>query len=134
MRCFVCFVCLVAVGTASVAGMWKNELGSQMYLEDPKEKFFDGWYNSSVGHALGTYELAGFIGNTRKTGVCVCWGVVWQNDVLDTNSATTWNGEYDGKLIRATWLLRTSNNAWNSTIFGQDVFRRFALRNEQINS
>jgi len=113
-----------SAGLSSLAGVWQNELGSQMYLEHYRQTILDGWYNSSVGQALGTYPLVGFIGAAGATEQVLCFSVLWQNNLVNTNSATTWNGVYDGSAIRTTWLLRSGDDTWNATTVGNDIFQR----------
>ncbi len=129
--CFVffAFACSSTSSTSStVAGNWQNELGSQMTIEVYQQIIIDGWYNSSVGYASGTYPLVGFVGQSiTGQAQIICFSVLWQNDLVNSNSVTSWDGSYDpnSDTIETVWVLRSGPpNTWNNTMIGTNIFRR----------
>lgn len=125
------FAILFVVAASSLSGTWENELGSQMYIEIYQGLILDGWYNSTVGDALGTYPLVGFIGKateisgTNKTSPRIlCFSVLWQNGLRDSNSVTSWDGIFDGTSIKTVWVLRSFSGSHKNTTVGHDEFKK----------
>lgn len=123
------------------AGMWYNELGSQMSLNVSGNNVWGSYY-TGVGHAIGTYNLSGQINPVpfpSPYGQALAWTVAWTNAYANAHSATAWSGEFqtiggDDEIV-ALWLLAnetTPNNDWQSTLVGKDVFTRFKPSPEQI--
>ncbi len=117
----------------SVAGIWHNELGSQMTLEIEEGQFLKGMYQTAVGDGSGIYPLNGQLDTLPNTGgQAVGFIVAWVNAVYgSSHSVTTWSGQYqiiEGKEILTTlWLLTSetvSSQDWASTNVGQDIFTR----------
>lgn len=128
----------LACGQSSIEGIWETSSGSQMYLQMYRGLILDGWFNSSNPDRSGTYPLNGLLGATPSdsTGLVVsgglqhtnrfkrvlCFGVVWQNGLLDSNSVTSWNGVFDAtkQTIQTRWITTTNN----TSVIGMDTFTR----------
>jgi Avidin family len=120
-----------------ISGDWYNELGSMMTLE-VYANGLRGTYHTAVGDASGQYDLVGYVDDTpESTRQAVGFCVLWKNASGDSESATTWCGEFqqivpdDGsspfERIVTTWLLASEtspNQDWKSTIVGRDFFWR----------
>ena len=111
-----------------IDGTWFNELGSRLTLTSNGSSI-SGTYQTAVGNAQGIYDLAGSINN--DTDPAVGWVVLWSNQYGDSNSLTSWAGQYfsDGnpEVIITMWLLRsetTEGQNWAGTQVGEDVFYR----------
>jgi len=114
------------------AGIWYNELGSQMELNISGNNVW-GWYYSGVGTAQFTYPLSGQINTKPQTySQALGWSVAWTNAYQDAHSATAWSGQYQqdssgDEEIVAFWLLTSElpdNEDWEATLVGKDVFTR----------
>ena len=89
-------------GNKGIGGVWITPTAT-MHLEVYQEYILNGWY--SLLPLPGTYMLNGLLGN----GGVLCFGVVWQNGINDTESVTTWNGFYDAEnnTIQTHWVTMT---------------------------
>ncbi|WP_420130363.1 avidin/streptavidin family protein [Longimicrobium sp.] len=112
----------------AIDGMWYNELGSLLTITSSGTTI-SGTYQTAVGNAQGIYNLTGYI--NADTNPSVGWVVLWSNEYGDSNSLTTWAGQYydaDGsEVIITMWLLRSEEpqqQNWQSTLVGEDVFYR----------
>ncbi len=115
----------------SIAGVWYNELGSEMTLQ-VAGKTLAGYYISKVGAGAGIpFELVGMVDAVDSTpSVAFC--VVWQAAGIDAQAVTAWGGQLqvqsDGTdVIVTTWLLTMetiSSENWKSTLVGKDMFTR----------
>jgi hypothetical protein len=112
-------------------GTWRNELGATMKLVATPEGLLTGSYESHVGRATGRYALAGRFDPRPPADAhaAVGWAVVWNNELGNSHSVTTWCGRYDpgDDLVHATWLLTAEgaeHTGWCSTRVGQDIFVR----------
>jgi hypothetical protein len=118
---------LVDRPTVNFAGIWKNELGSQMDLAINGTQV-TGTYSTAVGGPNPTdkFPVIGFV-NGDIIGFTVNWG--------DEGSITCWVGEFITKAgvekIETMWHLvenvdRTgqTNNAWAAFLAGSDTFTR----------
>ncbi|KAJ7217058.1 Tamavidin2, avidin-like biotin-binding proteins from an edible mushroom [Mycena pura] len=135
---------MVDVDWDRLKGVWYNELGSNMSLNifDERGGEFSGEYNSTVGKAVNSYGLSGWVDSDppRGQGISIGWAVSYRN----AHSTATWSGQFfdsdhageghddhhdhGGKII-TQWLLTTSTlpgpkNTWNSTHLGRDTFTR----------
>ncbi|HEU0015154.1 MAG TPA: avidin/streptavidin family protein [Longimicrobium sp.] len=111
-----------------VDGIWYNELGSVMTLTSDGTSL-SGTYVTPVGEANGTYTLTGSV-NT-DTDPALGWVVLWNNNSGDSNSVTTWCGQYysEQEVIIAMWLLRSEMSEgqnWAATQVGEDIFTRIS--------
>ena len=111
-------------------GEWYNQLKSKMVLKVAGADV-TGEYHTEVGNADGIYPLAGRTEVGGGLPQNVGWVVSWQNDKRWTPSVTSWSGQLhdvDGEeTIVTTWLLTRETKPkddWQSTLVGQDVFRR----------
>ena len=123
----------------SIAGIWYNELGSQMTVTQ-NGATISGTYSTAVGSASGQYALVGQV-NTEPSagGQAVGWSVVWTNSYGSSHSVTTWSGQYQSsggqEEIGTFWLLTSEQmpqNDWEATNIGQDTFTRNQPTQEQI--
>ncbi|XP_077978214.1 avidin-related protein 4/5-like isoform X2 [Glandiceps talaboti] len=110
--------------TCSVAGYWKNELGSIMKLIVAQDGSLSGYYNTSVGHpGAETQPIHGF---TDPSGSTIGFTVSWRNG----ESQTSWTGEYfcePDEIIQTMWILTEAGKQqdyWGANLIGQDDFRR----------
>jgi len=139
-------VAIVAVDWDRLDGVWYNELGSKMSLNifDERGGEFKGEYNSTVGKAVNSYDLRGWVDSDppRGQGISIGWAVTYRNAQLNAHSTATWSGQFfddsggghdehhdHGGKILTQWLLTTSTlpgpkNTWNSTHLGRDTFTR----------
>ena len=108
-------------------GIWDNQLGSELSLEDDGEGGLTGTYRSATGVSPGaTYLVRGAYdvvtpGPCRVVGFVVSWG--------EHQTVTAWSGRFDPEedTIRASWLMTTESDEaqeWRSTFVGHDTFRR----------
>ncbi|MDD7939571.1 avidin/streptavidin family protein [Actinomycetospora lutea] len=116
-------------------GTWRNELGATMTLIASPDGLLTGTYESHVGRAAGCYRLAGRFDPAppEDAHAAVGWTVVWNNELGNAHSVTTWCGRYDpdADLLHATWLLTAEgaeHTGWCSTRVGQDLFVRLDAR------
>jgi hypothetical protein len=116
----------------NIAGVWYNELGSQMTLY-VKDSSITGKYVTAVGDADGVYDLVGRLSIPDTQNRALGFVVAWQNAKRVTDSATSWSGEaqvIDGEqTIVTTWLLTLATvpkDDWKSTLVGKDKFVRTA--------
>lgn len=125
---YIVFCTILFVGGEKIDGMWNNHIGSHMFIEQlPQSPIVNGYYNSSVGGAKGTYPLNGLITTINENQQIVTFCVVWQNQIADFMSGTCWTCTFDLKQdsITGMWILRKqSYNEWNSTTVGVDIFKR----------
>jgi hypothetical protein len=112
----------------AIDGDWYNELGSLLTITT-SGNVVSGTYQTAVGNAQGIYDLAGLIND--DTDPVVGWVVLWSNQYGDSNSLTSWAGQYysDGnpEVIITMWLLRDEtpeNQDWAATQVGEDIFYR----------
>lgn len=112
---------------SSIAGTWRNELGSELELHDT-DGFLSGRYRSAVGTVRDARPLIGICTPPTGTGpVVLAFVVCWS----DSGSVTSWTGRYDidEDALHMTWILQAATapeTAWSSTQLGQDEFRRVA--------
>ncbi|WP_018681818.1 avidin/streptavidin family protein [Actinokineospora enzanensis] len=126
----------------SIDGVWYNELQSKMTLNtQPDGLQIVGTYQSVVGDAPDEYQLVGRVNDSRvvtRYGSAVGWTVAWVNGTHDSDSVTTWSGQYfqiDEERLTTTWLLTvqtTPANLWESTMVGFDVFTRTRPSDEEV--
>lgn len=118
----------------NAAGIWYNELGSEMVLT-VNGASVTGTYNTAVGHAGGEYALVGGLdvdGDPTDAGQAIGWVVVWTNQAKgSSHSVTTWSGQYqiiDGnEEIETLWLLTSetpTDEDWAATQINKDTFKR----------
>ncbi|MDQ3205446.1 MAG: avidin/streptavidin family protein [Pseudomonadota bacterium] len=112
----------------AIDGTWYNELGSVVTITSNGNSI-SGTYQTAVGDAQGVYDLTGYINS--DTDPSVGWVVLWSNQYGDSNSLTTWAGQYysdsNPEVMITMWLLRNEeaqSQNWNSTLVGEDVFYR----------
>lgn len=120
-----------------IGGVWYNELGSMMTLQQdvPVQGQLTGTYQSGVGTS-GQFGLVGsYDANENTLGLVV----TWNNGTIDRASTTTWCGQYfdDGgsETLITMWLLcetTAETDTWESTFVGQDVFGRTPPRSEKV--
>lgn len=122
----------------SLSGVWRNELGSRMILQQSTDGDLSGCYNTAVGHAKNLYSLVGKT-NLHLKAVCdkasVGFTVAYQNDHFgDSMSVCSWSGKYQlldsQEIIETTWLLtreRSHESNWDSTLVGKNSFTRVEL-------
>ncbi|PPK65480.1 avidin/streptavidin family protein [Actinokineospora auranticolor] len=125
----------------SVNGVWYNELNSKMTIATASDGVtLTGTYQSLVGNAPGVYALVGKYNAapTAGYGAAVGWSVSWQNGVNDSNSLTTWSGQYFAvgrEWISTTWLMvvqSTVKSVWESTMVAVDKFYRQPATDEEV--
>jgi hypothetical protein len=114
-----------------LSGLWYNQLNSQMTLDDDGKGGLTGHYSSGVGECASGVEcsLIGAYDTSPSGRTAVGFVVAWSSGLVSGSSVTAWSGQYDPDrdMIVATWLLTgpgVSPSAWNSTLIGQDWFRR----------
>ncbi len=114
----------------AISGIWYNELGSIMDLR-VSGNVITGKYQTKVGGAPGIYPLTGYLNAPNPNGIAVGWTVLWNNQLGNKQSLTSWAGQYqlsDGiEEIYTFWLLvRELEHAedWEATNVGQDTFTR----------
>lgn len=111
----------------SLAGCWRNQLGSRLTLEIDGRGHLSGTYHAGAGavpdrtyRVVGSYDPAPF-GPVTVLGFVVDWA--------GTHSLTVWSGQHHAGegTITATWLMTTetgTEDEWKATMVGHDVFRR----------
>jgi len=115
---------------SSVQGIWYNELGSIMTINNVEQDTIIGTYNSNVGEAEYDYPLIGKFDalSSASDRKAIGFVVFWNNESTgNSQSITTWSGRYnaDDQQIYTSWLLTNAKGAeWSSTNIGQDVFIR----------
>jgi hypothetical protein len=124
--------------TESLAGVWYNELCSEMRInsQTDKEGTLQGTYQTAVGNVppdkifplVGTYDISG-----DESKGTVSFVVQWSQKPPgeNTNSTTAWSGQRikvdKESTISTTWLLTTqksSDDLWSATNIGTNVFTR----------
>jgi len=146
-------VAIVAVDWGRLNGFWYNELGSKMRLNifDERGGEFNGEYNSTVGKAVDSYDLSGWVDSDppRGQGISIGWALSyrkWNDAQVNAHSTAAWSGQFfddtghhddHGGKIFTQWLLTTSTlpgpkNTWNSTHFGRDKFTRKKPSDDEI--
>ncbi|GEM_PF-3236888 len=108
-------------------GIWDNQLGSELVLEDDGEGGLTGTYRRADGlNPDSTYLVRGSYDVMTK-GPCRVLGFVvnWS----EHQTITVWSGRFnpDDQTIGATWLMTTESDEadeWRSTFVGHDMFRR----------
>jgi len=113
-----------------ISGIWYNELGSMMELS-VSGNMIKGKYQTKVGSAPGIYPLTGYLNAPNPDGIAVGWTVLWNNQLGNKQSLTSWAGQYQlvsgVEEIYTFWLLvRELAHAedWSATNIGQDTFTR----------
>ena len=118
-----------ATHSTSVAGTWRNQLGSTLNIEVDGQATLRGSFEPAVGSASGRpHPLTGFFdprpfGHSTVVGFAVDW--------TESHSVTVWSGTFDGRAgtMTATWIMASETDSpgdWNSKMLGHDVFRRQA--------
>ncbi len=124
-----------------ISGTWYNELGSQLVINYPGGTQFNGSYNTAVGHAEGQYTVIGQIDPNPAAGCgqALGWVVQWINSSGNSNSTTTWSGQYivsgSAEIIVALWVLTSEtppSEFWAATTVGEDVFFRQQPSSEDV--
>ncbi|MEH2241736.1 avidin/streptavidin family protein [Nostoc sp.] len=127
----------------SFEGTWFNELNSEMKLMPASDKLIKGSYASGVGGSPNNFlDLVGFVDtNPLAYSQAIAWVVVWNYGVGNNfNSITTWSGQYqinqktqEEEIITTLLLTKEmeAENDWESTLVGQDVFKRNPPSEEQ---
>lgn len=126
--------------TSGIDGTWYNQLGSKVVFKTRPNGDIVGLYQSAVGNATGEYRLVGryHLEPASGGGTPLGWTVVWLNEHRNSNSVTTWSGQYRGgpdPVIITSWLLTNGTapaDDWRSTMVGQDRFTRTPPTAEQI--
>jgi hypothetical protein len=121
-----------------IGGVWYNELGSTMILQQdvPAQGLLTGTYQSGVG----TSGLFGLVGSYDANENTLGFAVTWNNGTVDRASTTTWCGQYfniGGETLITMWLLcetTAETNTWQSTLVGQDQFSRTPPSAEEIDA
>ena len=115
-----------------IAGIWYNQLASQLRIEADAFGRLSGRYVSGVGDTTNEHPLTGFYDADPENGLSVLGFVVsWPS----AHWLTVWSGLYevDRDEIDSTWLLRSEaggRDEWRSTLIGHDFFRRTAHTGE----
>lgn len=117
---------MIVTTRASIAGAWRNQLGSLLTLEVGEDGAVRGHYHAGAGSSPDrAYPVTGFC-DPRPIGSVAAIGFVvnWQ----DNHCVTVWSGKHDAQLgtIETTWLMTTEASAgdeWKATMIGHDVFR-----------
>ncbi|KAK3590279.1 hypothetical protein CHS0354_010098, partial [Potamilus streckersoni] len=119
-------------GTCCWTGKLQNKLGSTMEITTCHEGSLSGKYNSSVGQAKASYDLAGryttAVSNNKD--YIVGFSVAWNNTVLgNSQSTTSWTGIYYASegIIHTHWILtsyRKPDDLWATNQIGHNDFKR----------
>ncbi|WP_259015294.1 avidin/streptavidin family protein [Emticicia fluvialis] len=122
----------------NLEGVWYNELGSKMTLQVLGSNI-SGTYETKVGDAEGMYNLIGQVDGQTGNCMAIGWVVVWQNGLMNSDSVTSWSGQFrtdfGDPMIVTTWLLTTEtsiSNEWQSTIVGKDYFTKILAEEDKI--
>jgi Avidin family len=108
-----------------VAGLWLNELGSRLMLDEPVDNALSGTYASSVGVTRDPQPLTGYCLRQRDGSAVIGFVVHWPA----ADSLATWTGRFkpgDDRIL-AEWILEagaTPSTAWQATRLGHDEFHR----------
>ena len=125
----------------SLAGIWYNELGSEMVLHIDWKRL-TGTFVTGVGGIEGTYKLVGMADpNPSSAGQAFGFVISWAQDMESkATSVTVWSGQYqiikNQEQLTTTWLMTTETEAsddWASTLIGHDIFRREVPSEVDIN-
>ena len=117
--------------TSPFAGttFWQNQLGSNVTFIT-KSRFLKGYYTTAVSTDQLSKPMS-LVGQLTdwKPGQLVSWSVNF-----DTNppSMTTWIGYCDPKstLLHTHWMLTEQTGTWwNTTLMGDDTFRKLGPLN-----
>lgn len=131
LSCFVVLLLfphslVVAQTCSALAGIWENELGSQLAIDSVGEDgSLYGEYRSSTGVDGKIFPLKGWVNNTDSQPVTMAFAVRWEG----YGSITAWTGYCDtdaqGPHIRTMWhLVRPDTEfAWERIIANSSVFR-----------
>lgn len=111
----------------TTSSTWTNELGSTLTINSiDSTGLMTGTYKSPSGTSGDTYPMTGWVNAASpKKGmnhvIVVSFAVNWGKTI---GNVTTWNGTYDGNVIKAPWLLVKSNSlfSWDHTLTGFDTF------------
>lgn len=111
---------------SSIAGAWRNQLGSLLTIEVDDGGVIRGLFHSGTSSTPDrSYPVAGFCDPDPIDGATVLGFVVsWS----DNRCVTVWSGRHhpgEGT-IEATWLMTSETDAvddWKATMVGHDVFR-----------
>lgn len=117
----------------SLEGIWYNQLGSTLTINEVQKGGFTGTYKTEVstsGCAKGVFPLVGRT-NISRTKQSVGFVVSWKNELSDCNSVTAWSGQlqnvnHEDQLV-TTWLLTVGTDPkdnWKSTFLNKDTFKR----------
>jgi len=129
-----------AAGTklcATLAGVWKNQLGSELTLRVAGQGELAGTYvsavaldpkDSSANDTRTTSQLTGNLRGTVTSSGLLAFHVPWNNGT----AVTSWTGQCeacDGKeVLFSTWVLtekkRFCGDNWKANRIGQDIFKR----------
>lgn len=117
-------------------GVWKNQLGSNMFVEEVNESGFSGTYSTAVSgnDTALTQKFRGTINMVNETTkeAIVAFSVNWAfqgKDGKPIRSTTAWCGTVRNDTINAQWLLVRYQDAaheWNSTNIGSDHFYKLS--------
>lgn len=108
----------------SLAGKWKNELGSTVTIVQ-YGSLLTGEYYSAVSEGQGT-ALGALIG--LISGNVTSFTVTWFHDADTAPSITNWIGQVfpeDTKTLKMLWLMCKQTpqaDGWESTLAGSDTF------------
>jgi len=131
---FLCFASS-AVSAAkeqctSLAGVWYNELGSRIELNQSQNTQLIGKYWTAVERTNGTLTTnhSDIIGTVtyKEAGSVFGFSVMWR----DGQAMTLWTGQCvvcgDEEVLETSWLLRSRVDdcldKWKSTLIGQNTF------------
>lgn len=109
----------------ALSGPWRNQLGSLLTLRASSDGRLEGFIESKVGGAEGTYPVTGFWQSGEQGEKIVGFVVAWP----PTQSVTSWCGrlETDDGTISAMWMLTEQSagaNQWQARRIGNDTFVR----------
>lgn len=121
----------------SLAGKWYNELKSEVNITVGADGVLSGTYKTAVADGAPPPEtkLTGFADAAAAAGKPVSFGfvVAWGHPANEVGSTTVWtgtlrqidNGNGSEEVLLTRWLLNVETDEdWNSTLIGEDEFRR----------
>ncbi|XP_043918303.1 avidin-related protein 4/5-like isoform X2 [Protopterus annectens] len=119
----------------SLAGIWKNELGSILSIDEHDGNLFEGTYLTAVKseETEDDIKLSDIVGfqqqdNSFTFGFTVRWSF--------SDSVTVFTGQYfpdseNGEILETMWLIRSNvdnhSKDWEATTVGKNTFVRWSL-------
>ena len=121
------------VRACNVSGIWYNDLGSEIILNQTENGIITGEFRTAVerkkGAAGGSHSLVYGSGMYGKPNTTFSLIIVWRGGA----SVTGWVGEChfctnNTAVLQTNWLLRSKidkcDDAWKSTLYGENIFTR----------